>query len=115
MNEKSVKVFLDYSREELNKVHFLMDHMDVLMPMAISNPLSKDGIKISSFYEAFYTEFDAELLSKIVNNEDCEDPLEYLSPKEILQVTHMLYVLFDKADDVHDILMRHINNLKKED
>lgn len=115
MNKKSAEVFIDYAREEFNKVYFLMDHMEILMPIAINNPSSIDSIKISSFYEAFYTEFDPKLTSKIVYNQDCEDPLECFAPKEILQTMHMLYVLFDKADDVYDILMKHINNLKKED
>lgn len=109
------EVFLNYAREEMNKVHFLIDHMDVLMPIAINNPFSENGIKISSFYETFLNEFDIGLASKILSTEESEDPLECYSPKEILQIMHMLYVLFDKADDVYDILMKHINELKKED
>ena len=112
---KNKGAFMNYAREEINKVQFLIEHMGVLIPIAINNPLSKDRTKIYSFYETFYDEFDIGLAVKIIDNDEFEDPLECYSPKQILQAMHILYVLFDKADDVYDILMRHINNLKKED
>ena len=115
MDNNNKEAFMKYAREEIDKVSFLVIHMDMLMPMAIKNPFSEDCIKISSFYESLYDEFDIGLAIKIVNADECEDPLECYSPKEILQIMHMLYVLFDKADDVYDIFMRYINKLKEED
>lgn len=115
MDNNNKEAFMKYAREEIDKVSFLMEHVDTLMPMAIRNPFSKDSVKISSFYETFHDEFDIGLAIKIVNTDEREDLLKYYSPKEILQIMHMLYVLFDKADDVYDILIRHINKLKKED